>query len=90
MQKIKDKIPPVDVFADPDYSTGVGSNCFTSFSSWHKFQLVIFLQQESEECTTLIHESSAFQLFIFHILKSAFSIYISNGHCTSRKNQINK
>ena len=32
-----------------------------------KRKLWVFYNMKAEKCTTLIHESSAFQLFIFHI-----------------------
>ena len=39
-----------------------------------------FYNMKAEKCTTLILESSAFQLFIFHIWKSpfSFSVFIPN------------
>ena len=39
-----------------------------------------FYNMKAEKCTTLIHESSAFQLFLFHIYKSpfSFSVFIPN------------
>ena len=49
-----------------------------------------FYKTWAEKCTTLMKESSAFQLFIFHIYKSfSFSVFIRKAHCTSRKNQTN-
>ena len=43
-----------------------------------------FYNMKAEKCTTLIHESSAFQLFIFHIFHFQFSFQINE--CTRTSN----